>query len=86
MGKLEKNVFVIWITTSTTMLGVGFIAPIMAIYAQTLGASNFEVGLIFGSFALARTVAQIPVGVLSDIYMERSFLLSVGRFFMVSLP
>jgi len=80
MGKLEKNVFVIWITTFTTMLGVGFIAPIMAIYAQTLGASNFEVGLIFGSFALARTVAQIPVGVLSDIYGKKFFIVC-GTFF-----
>ncbi|XRP97041.1 MFS transporter [Methanocaldococcus sp. 16A] len=80
MGKLEKNVFVIWITTFTTMLGVGFIAPIMAIYAQTLGATNLQIGLIFGSFALARTVAQIPVGVLSDIYGKKFFIVC-GTFF-----
>ncbi|AIJ04965.1 major facilitator superfamily [Methanocaldococcus bathoardescens] len=80
MGKLEKNVFVIWITTFTTMLGVGLIAPIMAIYAQTLGATNLEIGLIFGSFALARTVAQIPVGVLSDIYGKKFFIVC-GTFF-----
>ncbi|XRO77540.1 MFS transporter [Methanocaldococcus sp. 10A] len=80
MIKLEKNVFVIWITTFTTMLGVGFIAPIMAIYAQTLGATNLQIGLIFGSFALARTVAQIPVGVLSDIYGKKFFIVC-GTFF-----
>ncbi len=80
MGKLGKDIFVIWITTFTTMLGVGFIAPIMAIYAQILGATNLEIGLIFGSFALARTIAQIPIGVLSDMYGKKFFIVC-GTFF-----
>jgi len=33
----------------------------MSKYAQLLEASNFEIGIIFGSFALARTIAQNPV-------------------------
>ncbi|MEO2117810.1 MAG: MFS transporter [Methanocaldococcus sp.] len=78
--KLERNIFVIWITTFTTMLGVGFIAPIMAIYAKILGATNLEIGLIFGSFALARTITQIPIGVLSDIYGKKFFIVC-GTFF-----
>ncbi|EHP88331.1 MFS transporter [Methanotorris formicicus] len=80
---LERSMFVIWITAFTTMLGVGFIAPIMAIYAQTLGATNFEIGLIFGSFALARTIAQIPVGVLSDVYGKKFFIVSGTLFYGV---
>ncbi|AEF96996.1 MFS transporter [Methanotorris igneus] len=80
MEKPVRSMFVIWVTTFVTMLGVGFIAPIMSIYAQTLGATNFEIGLIFGSFALARTIAQIPAGVLSDIYGKKFFIVS-GAFF-----
>ncbi|ENN96405.1 major facilitator superfamily protein [Methanocaldococcus villosus KIN24-T80] len=77
---MDKNLFIIWVTTFVTMLGVGFIAPIIPIYAQTLGATNFEIGLIFGSFALARTLTQVPVGILSDIYGKKFFIVS-GTFF-----
>ncbi|AXI25933.1 MFS transporter [Methanofervidicoccus sp. A16] len=62
------------------MIGIGLIAPLMSKYAQLLGASNFEIGIIFGSFALARTIAQIPVGYLSDKYGKKIFLL-IGTFF-----
>ncbi|NPA62158.1 MAG: MFS transporter [Methanococci archaeon] len=81
--KLERNILIIWITTFTTMLGVGFIAPILAVYAKTLGATNLEIGLIFGSFAFARTLAQIPVGVLSDIYGKKIFIVMGTLFYGV---
>nr|WP_157198901.1 MFS transporter [Methanothermococcus okinawensis] len=73
-------VIVLWITTFVTMLGIGLIAPLMSIYAKQLGASNFEVGLIFGSFAIARTIAQIPIGSLSDKYGKKIFIV-IGTFF-----
>ncbi len=75
-----ETVIILWITTFVTMLGIGLIAPLMSIYAKQLGASNLEIGLIFGSFALARTIAQIPVGSLSDIYGKKIFIV-VGTFF-----
>ena len=73
-------VIILWITTFITMLGIGLIAPLMSIYAKELGASNFEIGLIFGSFAIARTIAQIPIGSLSDKYGKKIFIL-IGTFF-----
>ncbi len=78
-GKIS-NLVVIWVTTFTTMLGIGLIAPLLAIFAKLLGATNSEVGIIFGVFALARTIAQIPVGILSDIYGKKPFIV-VGTFF-----
>ncbi|HIP16299.1 MAG TPA: MFS transporter, partial [Methanothermococcus okinawensis] len=59
-------VIILWFISFITMIGIGLIAPLMSKYAQLLGASNFEIGIIFGSFALARTLAQIPVGYFSD--------------------
>jgi hypothetical protein len=35
MGKPARSIFVIWVTTFVTMLGVGFIAPIMARCLET---------------------------------------------------
>ncbi|WP_423792912.1 MFS transporter [Methanocaldococcus indicus] len=76
----DKNILVLWLTTFITMLGIGIIAPILSIYSKILGASNLEIGLIFGSFALARTLAQIPIGYLSDIYGKKIFIV-IGTFF-----
>ena len=73
-------VIILWFISFITMIGIGLIAPLMSKYAQLLGASNFEIGIIFGSFALARTLAQIPVGYFSDRYGKKIFLL-IGTFF-----
>ncbi|CAB3289034.1 Major facilitator superfamily [Methanocaldococcus lauensis] len=75
-----SNLAVIWITTFTTMLGIGLIAPIMSIFAESLGATNTEIGIIFGVFALFRTISQIPVGILSDIFGKKPFIV-IGTFF-----
>jgi MFS family permease len=75
-----ETVIILWLTTFITMLGIGLIAPLMSIYAKSLGASNLEIGLIFGSFAIARTIAQMPVGSLSDKYGKKIFIL-IGTFF-----
>ncbi|WP_292460059.1 MFS transporter [Methanothermococcus sp.] len=81
-GKVNpmEIVIILWITIFVTMLGIGLIAPLMSIYAKELGASNFEIGIIFGSFAIARTIAQIPIGSLSDKYGKKIFIL-IGTFF-----
>ena len=77
---MDKNLIVIWVVTFTTMLGIGLIAPILSFYAKTLGANNFEISLIFSIFMIARTLAQIPAGALSDIYGKKLFL-TIGTFF-----
>jgi len=76
----KETVIILWFISFITMLGIGLIAPLISKYAQLLGASNFEIGIVFGSFALARTFAQIPVGYLSDRYGKKIFLL-LGIFF-----
>ncbi|MBI4452727.1 MFS transporter, partial [Candidatus Woesearchaeota archaeon] len=48
---MEKRIFaVLFIATFATMLGVGIIEPFMGIYAESLGANGFYIGLIFGAF------------------------------------
>ncbi|ADC69414.1 major facilitator superfamily MFS_1 [Methanocaldococcus sp. FS406-22] len=76
-----KDISIVWFVTFVTMLGVGLIAPIMAVYAQILGATNFEIGLIFSAFAIARTIVQIPIGGLSDIYGRKIFLVGGTLFY-----
>ncbi|ABR55011.1 major facilitator superfamily MFS_1 [Methanococcus vannielii SB] len=69
-----KGIYAIWITIFVTMLGIGLISPLLAIFAKSYGLTNFQIGLIFGSFSLVRTIFQLPAGKLSDIYGKKIFL------------
>jgi MFS family permease len=74
MKEEMKGIYVLWITIFVTMLGIGLISPLLAIFAKSYGLSNFQIGLIFGSFALVRTIFQLPAGTLSDSYGKKVFL------------
>lgn len=75
---MEKRIFtVLFIAVFATMLGVGIIEPFMGIYAESLGANGFLIGLIFGSFTLSRALFTPLIGRLSD-FRGRKNLLLVG--------
>jgi len=74
--------FVILITT----MGAGIVSPLLPVYAQTLGASSFEIGAIFASFSLGRTLFVPIFGVMSDIFQKRWFIIvGLGLYTLVSV-
>src|SRR3989338_5966477 len=75
---MEKRIFtVLFIAVFATMLGVGIIEPFMGIYAESLSANGFLIGLIFGSFTLSRAIFTPLIGRLSD-FKGRKNLLIIG--------
>ncbi len=60
-----------------SMLGMGIISPFMPIYADKLGASPLEIGLIQAGFSISNFVMLPFVGRLSD-RIGRKFFLCVG--------
>ncbi|WP_459201639.1 MFS transporter [Methanococcus sp. CF] len=76
MQEKMNGIYVLWITIFVTMLGIGLISPLLAIFAKSYGLSNFQIGLIFGSFSLVRTIFQLPAGTLSDTYGKKVFLVA----------
>jgi MFS family permease len=52
--------------------------PILAPYAQSLGATYDMVGLIIGSYGLTQLLLRIPIGVFSDAWGSRKFFVVVG--------
>ncbi len=50
----------------TAMLGLGIISPILPIYAQSLGATLTQVGLLSSGWSISRLVFTAPIGRLSD--------------------
>ncbi|MBF0529115.1 MAG: MFS transporter [Deltaproteobacteria bacterium] len=64
-------------------LGAAMVAPLLPVYATELGASGVEIGLIFASFSLSRSVFLPAVGELAERWGRRSFIL--GGLFLCTI-
>lgn len=63
----DKKIFAtLFFSIFATVTGVGIVIPLLPVYAHKLGASGFYIGMIFGSFSLARTIFLPYFGRLSD--------------------
>lgn len=61
------------------MLGIGIIAPVIPLYAKSLGASSVAIGFIIGSFSFSRIWGMLVSGELAE-RMDRKKLLLGGLF------
>ncbi len=59
----------------TEVLGFSLILPLLPFYAQTMGASPFQVGLILATFSLFQFISAPIMGKLSDSYGRRPLLM-----------
>jgi len=61
------------------MLGIGIIVPLLPIYAESLGASGFWIGVIFSGFSISRSIFMPIVGRWSD-RSGRKIFIAIGLF------
>ncbi len=82
-----KRVFVsLFIAVAVAMIGVGIIAPILPLYAQTFAASGVAIGLVFSAFSLSRSLLGPFIGRLSDRVGRKRILISgLAGYAVVSL-
>lgn len=69
------------LTMFISYVGYGLVVPLLPTHTKELGVSDFQVGLLFASYAIALTLAAIPVGLLSDRTSRKPFLV-VGMIVM----
>jgi MFS family permease len=62
-------------------VGYGLVVPVLPLYAKQLGASDFSIGFLFATYAIALCLAAIPFGILSDRFGRKPFVL-FGMFAM----
>jgi DHA1 family multidrug resistance protein-like MFS transporter len=70
----RKAFFVIAGTMFISMLGMGIVTPFLPIYADQLGASPLEIGLVQASFSISNMLSLPFVGRLSDRFGRKVFL------------
>ncbi|MBU2547438.1 MAG: MFS transporter [Proteobacteria bacterium] len=73
---MDRRLYIsLFLTTLAVALGLSLVAPLLPIFAEDLGATGIEIGLIFSSFSLARSVLLPIVGQVADSWGRRTFLL-----------
>jgi len=72
---MNKFIFAILAGTMfISMIGIGFILPLLPIYADTLGANGVELGLIFATSSFSNLLFLPLMGHLSDRFGRKIFL------------
>ncbi|MBN2416438.1 MFS transporter [bacterium] len=70
----HRITLVLYVALFTAMLGAGIIAPVMPVYAETLGATGFWLGFIWAGFSVSRAVFMPVAGRLSDRQGRKRFI------------
>jgi len=75
MANTDRIIFcALFFAIFATVTGVGIVVPLLPVYARTLGASGFLIGLIFGAFSLSRSFFLPVFGRLSDKRGRKPFI------------
>lgn len=69
----EQSILLFSAAACLTLFGQGFVVPFLPLYARELGASYFEVGMLFTALQLTRGLAGLPLGPLADRYGRKRF-------------
>jgi MFS transporter, DHA1 family, multidrug resistance protein len=73
----KKAFFALSTVVFTSMLGMSILSPLMAIYATTMGANGFWLGVMFSGFSLSGAIFSPVAGWLAD-HQSRKMLMVVG--------
>lgn len=72
---MNKKAFVVLVGSMfISMLGMGIVTPFLPIYADQMGATRLEVGLVQAAFSIAGIGTLLFVGRLSDRFGRKVFL------------
>jgi len=72
---MHRRVYIVlFAAVFASTMGVGFIGPLLPLYARDLGAAGISLGMIFAGFSMARFVLTPFIGRLSDRFGRKIFL------------
>jgi MFS family permease len=72
---MHRRVYIVlFMAVFASTMGVGFIGPLLPLYARDLGAAGLSLGMIFAGFSMARFLLTPFIGRLSDRFGRKVFL------------
>ena len=70
----NKTFVVVWLALFVSIAGIAMVSPLLAVFAQDMGASGIWLGLAFSGFAISQIPLMLIIGRLSDRFGKRLFL------------
>ncbi len=64
----------VWLALFVSIAGMAMVSPLLAVFAQDMGASGIWLGLAFSGFAISQIPLMLIIGRLSDRFGKRLFL------------
>jgi len=71
-----QTLFTLLLSIFIALLGIGIIVPVIPVYAESLGASGFALGMIIAAFSISRGLLMPYTGSLSDSVGKKRFLIA----------
>lgn len=68
LEKYPASFFILCIIALITMISTSLINPLLSIFAQQVGASGIQIGLVVAGYWMSRILLEIPSGVISIRY------------------
>ena len=72
----RRALMTIFLIVLTDLIGFGMILPLLPFYAKTFNATDWQIGLLFGSFSLFQFIFTPIWGRLSDRIGRRPVLIA----------
>ena len=72
---MERSIQVLLIAIFVAMLGLGIVSPIMPLYAESLGATYIQIGLLSSAWSISRFIFSAPAGRLSDSTSKKKVIM-----------
>lgn len=83
---MDRSIQVLLLSMFVAMLGLGIVGPIMPLYAENLGATFTQIGLLSSAWSISRFIFSAPAGRLSDTYSRKKVMIAgLGAYAAVSL-
>ena len=77
MADMNKKIYItLFFATLITMTGLGIINPILPLYAKSMKATGIQLGIIFASFALSRSIFAPIIGQYSDQHGRKNLMIT----------
>ena len=85
-GVMERSLQALLISIFVAMLGLGVVSPIMPLYAESMGATFTQIGLLSSAWSISRFIFSAPAGRLSDTTSRKKVIMAgLGGYALVSL-